>query len=324
MAHKGPGKANRKGISLTKLIGMFPDDDKAREWFERKIWPGGPHCPYCGSFNVQAGIKHKSMTHRCRDCEDRPMFSLKTGNVMEGTKLGYQTWAIATYLVTTNLKGISSMKLHRDLEITQKSAWHLAQRLRKAMADDAQLFEGPSEADEYFHGGKESNKHAGKKLNRGRGSVGKTPVVGVKDRATGQVAAQVVPDTTAKTLQGYVAGKTAEGSTVYTDEAAAYVGLKNRTHETVKHSVGEYVRGMAHTNGIESFWSMLSRGHDGIYHKMSPKHLQRYVFEFASRHNIRNADTEDQMGFVAKRMIGRRLRYRDLTADNGLDSGARS
>ena len=92
MAHKGPGKANREGISLTKLIRMFPDDDAARAWFEEQIWANGPHCPHCGSLNVQSGIKHKTMTHRCRDCDGRPMFSLKTGNIMEGSKLGYQAW----------------------------------------------------------------------------------------------------------------------------------------------------------------------------------------------------------------------------------------
>ncbi len=153
--HKGPGKANREGISLKKLMRMFPDDDRAREWFEARIWPQGSCCPRCGSFNVQCGIKHKTMTHRCRECEGKPRFSLKTGTVMEGSKLGYQTWAIALYLVMTGLKGVSSMKLHQDLEITQKSAWRLAHRLHKALeAGDAPLFLGPAEADETYIGGK--------------------------------------------------------------------------------------------------------------------------------------------------------------------------
>ena len=321
MTQKAPGKAFRKGISLTKLIRMFPNDLEAERWFEGRIWPKGPYCPKCGSFNVQTPIKHTSMTHRCRDCKDKYRFSLKTGNVMEGTKLGYQTWAIALYLVMTNLKGVSSVKLHRDLEITQKSAWHLAHRLRKTMADDAHNFAGPSEVDESFWGGKEKNKHSSKKLKAGRGPVGKTPVAGIKDRTTNKVMARVVPDTSAATLQDFVSDSTKDGSTVYTDDAVAYKGLKNREHESVKHSVGEYVRDMAHTNGIESFWAMMRRGQHGVYHKMSPKHLQRYVFEFAGRHNIRSADTEDQMAFTAKRMIGRRLKYETLTADNGLHNG---
>ena len=147
MPHKAPGKSHREGISLTKLIRMFPDDAMARKWIEAVVWPDGPTCPRCGSFNVQSGIKHKSMTHRCRDCEGKPRFSVKTGTVMQSSKLGYQTWALAAYLVTTNLKGVSSMKLHRDLEITQKSAWHLAHRLRKAYEAGHPLFAGPVEGD---------------------------------------------------------------------------------------------------------------------------------------------------------------------------------
>ena len=167
MAKKGPGKAYREGISLKKMMRMFPDDDKAREWIEKQIWPQGPHCPHCGSFNVHAGIKHKTMTHRCRDCPKRPQFSLKTGTVMRSSNLGYQHWAIAIYLLSTNLKGVSAMKLHRDLEIAYTSAWHLAHRLRQSYSDDVAIFAGPTEADEVYMGGKEKNKHSRKK-NTGR------------------------------------------------------------------------------------------------------------------------------------------------------------
>ena len=314
MAHNAPGKHHREGISLKKLIGMFPNDDAARKWFESKLWPQGPYCPRCGSFNVQSNIKHKTMTHRCRDCKGQPMFSLKTGNIMEGSKLGFQTWAIAVYLVTVNLKGVSSMKLHRDLEITQKSAWFLSHRLRKAMESGKPLFAGPTEADEFYAGGKEGNKHAAKKLNAGRGTVGKVPVAGLRDRATGKVKAQVVPDTTRETLHRFVTDHTAEGSTVYTDEAVAYRGLPNRTHETVRHSAGEYVKGMASTNGLESFWATISRSHDGVFHHFSPKHLPRYVGEFATRHNLRDLDTIDMMSAIAAGGVGKRLRYRELIA----------
>ena len=158
----------------------------------------------------------------------------------------------------------------------------------------------------------EKNKHESKKLRAGRGPVGKTAVVGVKDRATGQVAARVVERTDKDTLQGFVKTHTAQGAKVYTDDTCSYRSLDN--HESVKHSVGEYVNGMAHTNGVESFWSMLKRAHKGTFHKLSAKHLQRYVNEFAGRHNIRDLDTIRQMEHVVAAMVGRRLMYRDLIA----------
>ena len=161
-------------------------------------------------------------------------------------------------------------------------------------------------------GGRESNKHAHRKLNQGRGPVGKTAVAGVRDRVTGTVTAAVVPDTSRATLQGFVRSRTAPDAMVYTDEAMAYRGLPN--HETVGHRVGEWVNGQAHTNGLESFWSMLKRGYHGTYHHMSPKHLQRYVNEFATRQGLRELDTARLMGEVAARMAGRRLTYADLTA----------
>ena len=159
-------------------------------------------------------------------------------------------------------------------------------------------------------GGKEKNKHSHKKLRAGRGGVGKSLVVGAKDRETGTVSAKVVESNASDTLVPFVAKRTAPGATVYTDEHAAYRGLPN--HAAVKHGVGQYVDGQAHTNGIESFWAMLKRGYHGTYHQVSAKHLQRYVDEFSGRHNVRNLDTLDQMALVAKSMDGKRLRYREL------------
>lgn len=327
MTQKAPGKSHREGISVKKLIAMFPTDDAAREWFEGRIWPEGPYCPHCGSFNVQHPIKHKTMTHRCRECEGKPRFSLKTGNIMEGSKLGYQTWAIAIYLVMTGLKGVSSMKLHRDLEITQKSAWHLAHRLRKAFEQGHPLFGGPVESDATFIGGKRKNMSNARRkelAGTGRGGVGKEAVVGAKDRETNTVAARHVERTTAPYIAGFVAEHTVPGAKVYTDDAAAYGPLQGPfQHEAVNHSASEYVRGDAHTNGMEAFWAAFKRGFQGTYHKMSPKHLDRYVTEFASRHNVRDADTVAQMAELASGMVGKRLRYRELIADNGLPSGAR-
>ena len=266
------------------------------------------------------------MTHRCRDCEERKIFSLKTGNVMQGSKLGYQQWAIAIHLVTTNLKGILSMKLHRELEITQKSAWHLAHRLRKALKSGKPLFKGPVEADETYIGGKKMNMHKAKRRTMpDHSSAGKTAVIGTKDRATNRISARSTAKTDITTLSRFVAERTEPGADIFTDESSAYNGLNaSYDHQAVNHSAGEYVRGGVHTQGIESFWAMLKRGYKGVDHKFSPKHLDRYVAEFEGRHNNRKADAVDQMAGIAAGMTGKRVRYSDLIADNGLPSGARS
>ena len=279
MAQKAPGKAFRKGISLIELTRMFPDDETAQKWFEECRWPDGlVYCYDCGSINIQHRPAHPTMTHRCRDC--KKFFSVKSGTAMHGSKLGYRVWAIAIYLLTTNLKGVSSMKLHRGLGITQKSAWYLAHRLRKGWQSGKTLFDGPVEVDETYIGGKEKNKKPSKKLKAGRGAVGKTAIIGAKDRATGKVDAAVIDDTKTETMHGFIENAAAKDAVVCTDDHRSYQGLSFE-HETVKHSVGEYVKKQAHTNGIESFWAMLKRGYHGTYHKMSQKHLSRYVVEFS-------------------------------------------
>ena len=328
MARKAPGKAHRKGMTFMEVLDKFPNEDAARDWIAEQRWPVGPYCPKCGSFNVQSGIAHKTMTHRCRDCKSgksKTMFSLKTGTVMEGSNLKYRAWAVGIYLFTTNIKGVSSMQLHRALGISQKAAWFMLHRLRLALEAETGPFAGPVEVDETHIGGKRRNKPLRKRKElTGRGAVDMTAIAGVKDRETNRIAARVVENTDAPALQGFVREHVEPGATVYTDEAAAYKGMPEFNHEAVNHSVSEYVRDMVSTNGMESFWAMLKRGHQGIYHKMSPKHLQRYAIEFAGRHNARNADTIDQMTGIVVGMSGKRLRYQDLIADNGLDSGARS
>lgn len=317
---KAPGKSSRNGITLLQILDMFPDEESATRWFEAVYWPEERCCGHCGSVRTKKA-KHAKMPYWCSDC--RSYFSVRTGTALASSKVPLRKWAIAIYLEQTSLKSISSMKLHRDIGVSQPTAWFMLHRIREAWNRPAKTaFAGPVEVDETYMGGRRRNMRKAKREElSGRGSVGKTAVIGAKDRATNQVRASVIEKTDAATLKGFVRDNTKPTASVYTDDATAYDGLPNR--ETVKHSVGEYVRGMAHTNGIESFWSVLKRAHNGTFHKLSPKHLDRYVREFAGKHNLRLLDTEDQMAHVASALIGKRLMHRDLVADNGLSSGAR-
>ena len=309
---RAPGKSYRQGITLVEAVARFDTETKAEAWFVAQRWPGGVTCPFCASANVATVASRKPQPYRCRERACRKSFSVKTGTLLHSSNLPLRKWAIAVFLYSTNLKGVSSMKLHRDLGISQKAAWYMAHRIRGTWSAGADRFAGPVEVDEMYIGGKERNKHERKKRHAGRGSVGNTAVAGAKDRATNQVSAAVVADTEADTLRGFVRERSAPGAAVYSDGHAAYRGLPH--HAAVQHSVGEYVRGQAHTNGIESFWSMLKRGYTGTYHRMSPKHLPRYIAEFEGRHNLRPLDTVEQMARMAQGAAGKRLTYRKLTA----------
>ena len=194
-----PGKAQHKGITFMELLKMSPDHATAQAWFVEARWPGGAHC---GSANVKTGANHHSMPYRCREKGCAKPFSTRTGTVMECSNLGFQLWAIALFLFASNLKGISSMKLHHDLGVTRKTAWFLPHRIREIWQGTSSWFawlpgfnpcDGPIEADETCVGGKRKNmSHEKRQQLRGRGTVGKVAVAGVKDRRTEKVSARVV------------------------------------------------------------------------------------------------------------------------------------
>ena len=309
-----PGRSYREGITLLELAERFPDEASALKWFEKVHWPDGKLCCLrCGSENVSR-CKHKTMPFRCRDC--KKYFSVKTGTAMESSNLPLRKWVWAIYLENTGLKGVSSMKLHRDIGTTQSCTWHMLRRIRAGlMPEMIQAFEGPVEVDESYLGGLEKIKHEHKKLNAGRGTVGKSTILGAKDRKTNKISAKVIEDTTKPTVQEFSNDTRSENAEVFTDEHKSYKGLTNHTsvnHSRKQWAVSTALGELAHTNGIESFWAVLKRAYHGPYHHLSKKHLNRYVTQFAGKHNLRDYYTIDQMAMVVRGMVGKRLKYKDL------------
>jgi transposase-like protein len=302
---------SKSTISTFELFDLFPDEETARVYLEGRLWPSGPVCPTC---QAQDRITTRANGYyRCNACQID--FTVRTGTVFERSHVPLHKWVYSMYLLVTARKGISSLQLAKEIGVTQKTAWFVLGRLREACGGQLDKLRGTVEIDETFVGGKERNKHESKKLKAGRGAVGKTAVLGMRERG-GRTVAMVVPSTDLGTVQNEIHGAVEAGSQLYTDEFGAYTDLDGLffRHDTVNHSAGEFVRGHAHTNGIESVWAVLKRGLHGVYHHASAKHLHRYVDEFTfrlnegnvARHSLRRLDS-----FVDATK-GKRLTYRRL------------
>ncbi len=304
-----------KFSSFAQMLEKLADETVCREFLEHLRWGKEPVCPHCGCQNKEHyQLKQKGEfkgLYKCKDCRER--FTVKVGTMFHGSPISLRKWFIAIYIFSSHKKGISSLQLHRDLGVTQKTAWFMLQRIRNTFATTPEeKLTGVTQVDETFVGGKNKNRHADKKVkeSQGRSVKDKTPVFGLVNK--GKVNTKVVPDTKSKTLKPIITEMVEEGSIVVSDEWLAYKGLSNSyQHEVLKHKERQYVNNSFHTNSIEGFWSLLKRGIFGIYHSTSPKHLSKYCDEFSYRYNTREF-TDGERFALSLVNSERRLTYKQL------------
>jgi transposase-like protein len=304
---------SRSTISTFKLFELFPNEPSARKYLEGRLWKDGVTCPECKS--KERITTRRDGFYRCNAC--KLDFTVRTGTIFERSHVPLHKWLYAMYLLVTARKGISSLQLGKEIGITQKSAWFVLHRLREACGTELEKLQGTIEVDETFFGGEENNRHMYERIHKPRQRSEKAAVVGLRQR-DGYTVAKVTESIGGLALRGLIHKHVAPGSRIVTDEAPGYkrIGSQGYTHEAVKHVAGEYVRGDAHTNSIESVWAVMKRGEHGVYHHMSKKHLGRYVDEFTFRLNQGNVarHTTERLDSFVDAIRGKRLTFARLTA----------
>jgi transposase-like protein len=296
---------NQDFKSIIELINAFPDEQTCIDHLEELRWNGNVVSPFDANSKV---YDCKGNKYKCKNTGK--YFNVKTDTIFDNTKMPLQKWFLAIWLVTGHKKGISSLQLGRDLDITQKSAWFMLGRIRQCFGIDSDTqLENEVEADETFVGGKNKNRHANKK------SYGttddKSPVIGMVERG-GKLVAKKIENTKTETLSKELINNVKLGATLYTDEYTSYKSLQRiYDHQFVKHSRHQYVQGRVHTNTIEGFWSILKRGIFGVYHFTSKKHLQLYVDEFVFRYNSRNSTEANRFNLLLSNLENR-ITYKEL------------
>ncbi len=310
--------------SLQAAIIHFANYENCHKFMVDLRWPDGKvTCPACGSEKVIWLAKTRQW--KCYGKHSQAKFSLKTGTIFEDSPLPLSKWLPCAWLILNCKNGVSSYEIHRDLKVTQKTAWFMLSRLRLAMQDDLTggTLNGEIEVDESFIGGKIRNMHKSRKriVQRHGSRMGnKSVVFGMLERRTGKVRATVIPDRKCDSIQNEVLGNIERGATIISDEFAnSWEMPKKYVHQMVNH-LETYVNGNVHTQGIENFWSLLKRGLGGTYVSVEPFHLFRYVDEQCFRFNNRRVTDAERFEMGMAQIVGRRLTYKQLTGKEPLDS----
>ncbi len=300
---------------------IYHDDDAARAHLEKVLWPHGPNCPHCGNadskrITLMHGKTTRPGLYKCKEC--RKPFTVTVGTVMERSKVPLSIWVLAAQIMASSKKGFSALQLQRMIGTNYETAWFLFHRLREAAIDvDAGPIGGQNkvvEADETYIGGKEHNKHASKREHKGRGPVGKIPVVALVER-DGKTRSFHVANVTAATLRPIMEKHIDARTSIMTDESSVYpsIGEGFANHHSVNHSDEEYVRlgGYVHSNSAESHFALLKRGIMGNFHNISEAHLHRYLTEFDFRANTRKLSDCERCDALLAGAKGKRLLYRN-------------